>query len=120
MGPTAPPGQVTTLPYAFIAGTLHNPATGVWNIDTVDRNGHPRIKGTSSSSDKSAVAVEIDFTWSFGFFSVELAASVEARISLMMVEFSSCLLAESAMNLDNDSSIVSLRAWYKEFPLFLW
>ncbi|GKC96790.1 ribonuclease H-like domain-containing protein, partial [Tanacetum coccineum] len=34
MGPTAPPGQVTTLPYAFIARTLHNPATGVWNIDT--------------------------------------------------------------------------------------
>nr|GFA04201.1 hypothetical protein [Tanacetum cinerariifolium] len=57
-------------------------------------------------SDKSVVAVEIDFTWSFGFVSVDL----EAQISLMMIEFSSCLLVDSTINLDNDSSIVSLRA----------
>ncbi|GKC85854.1 hypothetical protein Tco_1141571 [Tanacetum coccineum] len=56
-------------------------------------------------SDKSAVAVEIDFTWSLGFVSME----PEAQISLMMFEFSSCLLADSAMNLASDSSIVSLR-----------
>ncbi|GKG09084.1 hypothetical protein Tco_0334916, partial [Tanacetum coccineum] len=56
--------------------------------------------------DKSAVAVEIDFTWSLGFISVE---PVEARISLMMFELSSCLLADSAMNLASNSSIVSLR-----------
>nr|GEW00123.1 hypothetical protein [Tanacetum cinerariifolium] len=40
-----------------------------------------------------------------------------ARISLMMVEFSSCLLADSAINLDSDSSVVSLRVVYEEFPL---
>nr|GFA94558.1 hypothetical protein [Tanacetum cinerariifolium] len=57
-------------------------------------NGYPRIKGTSSSS--------------------------EAWISLMMVEFSSCLLADSAINLDSDSSIVSLRGGCEEFPLLLW
>ncbi|GJV03145.1 hypothetical protein Tco_1336714 [Tanacetum coccineum] len=39
----------------------------------VDKNGRPRIKGTSSS--------------------------LEARISLIMFEFSSCLLADSAINL---------------------
>ncbi|GJX56772.1 hypothetical protein Tco_0286669 [Tanacetum coccineum] len=47
----------------------------------VDKNGRPRIKGTSSSS-----------------------ASVEAQISLIMLEFSSCLLAYSAINLVSDSS----------------
>nr|GEX79754.1 ribonuclease H-like domain-containing protein [Tanacetum cinerariifolium] len=34
MGPTAAPGQETTLPYAFIAGTLHDPAIGAWNMNT--------------------------------------------------------------------------------------
>ncbi|GJS00197.1 hypothetical protein Tco_0316705 [Tanacetum coccineum] len=82
----------------------------------VDRNGRPRIKGTSLSADKSDVAVEIDFTWSLGFVSVE----PEARISLMMFEFSSCLLADSAMNLASASSIVSLRAGYEEFLLLRW
>ncbi|GJU78035.1 hypothetical protein Tco_1275105 [Tanacetum coccineum] len=67
-------------------------------------------------SDKSTVAVEIDFTWSLGFVSVE----PEARISLMMFEFSSCLLADSAMNLASDSTIVSLRAGYEEFLLLRW
>ncbi|GJY01174.1 hypothetical protein Tco_0359326 [Tanacetum coccineum] len=67
-------------------------------------------------SDKSAVAVEINFTWSLGFVSVE----PEARISLMMFEFSSCLLADSVMNLDNVSSIVSLRVGYEVFPLLRW
>ncbi|GJY28548.1 hypothetical protein Tco_0404315, partial [Tanacetum coccineum] len=102
-------------------------------------------------SDKSAVAVEIDFTWSLEFVLVELgrlpkplscstlliypiysskvlidaplfliATSVEARISLMMFKFSSCLLADSTINLDNDSSIVSLRAEYEEFPSLHW
>nr|GEV07443.1 hypothetical protein [Tanacetum cinerariifolium] len=54
--------------------------------------------------------VEIEFTWSSGLVSVEL----EAQISLMMVEFSSCLLADSAINLDSDSSIVSLRELYSK------
>ncbi|GKC30983.1 hypothetical protein Tco_1038277 [Tanacetum coccineum] len=62
-------------------------------------------------SDKSTVAVEIDFTWSFGFISVEL---VEALISLIMFEFSSCLLADSTMNLANDSFTVSLCSWVHE------
>ncbi|GKC18445.1 ribonuclease H-like domain-containing protein [Tanacetum coccineum] len=35
VGPTAAPGQATTLPYAFTAGTLHDPASSAWNMDTV-------------------------------------------------------------------------------------
>nr|GFA27176.1 hypothetical protein [Tanacetum cinerariifolium] len=66
-------------------------------------------------SDKSVVAVEIDFTWSFGFVSVDL----EAQISLMMIEFSSCLLVDSTINLDNDSSIVSLRAYTFSFTFLI-
>nr|GEV39169.1 hypothetical protein [Tanacetum cinerariifolium] len=61
----------------------------------VDKNGCMRIRGTSSSS-------------------------VEARISLIMFEFSSCLIADFAINLDNDSSMLSLRSGYKEFLLFCW
>ncbi|GJS67730.1 reverse transcriptase domain-containing protein [Tanacetum coccineum] len=67
-------------------------------------------------SNKILKPVEIDFTWSLGFVSVE----PEAQISLMMFEFSSCLLADSAMNLASDSSIVSPRAGYEEFPLLRW
>ncbi|GKB29993.1 hypothetical protein Tco_0869394 [Tanacetum coccineum] len=90
-------------------------------------------------SEKSALTVEIDLTWSRGFVSVELgrllnhlscktllicpiyiskvlieapwfliAASVEARISLIMFKFSSCLLADSVMNLVSDSSRLGL------------
>ncbi|GJY77602.1 ribonuclease H-like domain-containing protein [Tanacetum coccineum] len=33
-GPTVTPGQETTLPHAFTAGTLHDPTTGAWNMDT--------------------------------------------------------------------------------------
>ncbi|GJW74468.1 hypothetical protein Tco_0133838 [Tanacetum coccineum] len=167
----------------------------------VDKNGHLRIKGTSSSSgqqelyqnryyeynkpkfcslfgkgtildnmllccvpdtaygshpihripEKLALAVEIDLTWSRGFVSVELGrlpnplscknllvcpiciskvlieapwflivASVEARISLFMFEFSSCLVADFAINLVSDSSRLGLRLGYEEFPLFHW
>ncbi|GKA38680.1 hypothetical protein Tco_0731231 [Tanacetum coccineum] len=167
----------------------------------VDKNGHLRIKRTSSSSasriftsyaslqssqpkfsshpgkgtvsdnmllccvldmaygphpiwrilEKSALAVEIDLTWSRGFVFVELGrlpnpfscktllicpiciskvlieapwffivASVEARISLIMFDFSSCLLADSIMNLVSDSSRLGLRSGYEEFPLFRW
>ncbi|GJW53812.1 hypothetical protein Tco_0097897 [Tanacetum coccineum] len=101
--------------------------------------------------EKSALAVEIDLTWSRRFVSVELDrltnplscktllicpiciskvlikahwflinASVEARISLIMFEFSSCLLADSVMNLVSDSSRLGLRSGYEEFPLFRW
>ncbi|GJZ84502.1 ribonuclease H-like domain-containing protein [Tanacetum coccineum] len=34
MGPTAPLGQATMLPYAFTTGTLHNLASGAWNFNT--------------------------------------------------------------------------------------
>ncbi|GJU65466.1 hypothetical protein Tco_1476866 [Tanacetum coccineum] len=102
-------------------------------------------------SEKSALVVEIDLTWSQWFVFVELgklpnplscktlficaiciskvlieapsfliAASVEARISLIMFEFSSCLLADSAINLASDSSRLGLRSGYEEFPLFRW
>ncbi|GJR60838.1 hypothetical protein Tco_1503000 [Tanacetum coccineum] len=60
----------------------------------VDKNGRPRIKGTSSSS--------------------------EAQISLIMFDFSSCLLANSTINLVSDSSRLGLRSGYEEFPLFRW
>ncbi|GJZ92644.1 hypothetical protein Tco_0664709 [Tanacetum coccineum] len=46
-----------------------------------------------------------------------MAASVEARNSLIIYEFSSCLFADSAMNLVSDSSNVCLRSGYEEFPL---
>ncbi|GJY05727.1 hypothetical protein Tco_0371667 [Tanacetum coccineum] len=52
----------------------------------VDKNGRPRIKGTSSS---------VGLNRSSWFL---IATSVEARISLIMFEFSSCLLADSAIN----------------------
>ncbi|GJS55129.1 hypothetical protein Tco_0628491, partial [Tanacetum coccineum] len=78
-------------------------------------------------SEKSALAVEIDLTWSRGFIFVLIearwfliAASVEARISLIMLKFSSCLLVDSAMNLVSDSSKLGLRSGYEEFPLFRW
>ncbi|GJU18884.1 alpha-amylase 3, chloroplastic-like protein [Tanacetum coccineum] len=60
----------------------------------VEKNGRLRIKGTSSSS--------------------------EAQISLIMFELSSCLLADSAINLVSDSSRLGLRSGYEEFPLFRW
>ncbi|GJX08095.1 reverse transcriptase domain-containing protein [Tanacetum coccineum] len=44
-----------------------------------------------------------------------IAASVEARISLIMLKFSSCLLVDSAMNLVSDSSKLGLRSGYEEF-----
>ncbi|GKD24716.1 ribonuclease H-like domain-containing protein, partial [Tanacetum coccineum] len=34
IGPTAPSGQATNLPYAFTAGMLHDLAFGAWNFDT--------------------------------------------------------------------------------------
>ncbi|GJW72919.1 ribonuclease H-like domain-containing protein [Tanacetum coccineum] len=33
--PTTTPGQATTLPHAFTTRTLHDLATGAWNMDTV-------------------------------------------------------------------------------------
>nr|GEX03909.1 hypothetical protein [Tanacetum cinerariifolium] len=50
-------------------------------------------------SEESALEVEIDLTWSLGFVSVELA--------------------DSAIYLDNDSSMLGLRLGYEEFLLFL-
>ncbi|GKE50404.1 ribonuclease H-like domain-containing protein, partial [Tanacetum coccineum] len=34
VGPTVSQGQATTFPHAFTAKTLHDPASGAWNIDT--------------------------------------------------------------------------------------
>ncbi|GKA46449.1 hypothetical protein Tco_1306354 [Tanacetum coccineum] len=34
VGPTVAPERETTLPHAFTARTLHDPATGAWNMDT--------------------------------------------------------------------------------------
>ncbi|GJU74307.1 hypothetical protein Tco_1265712 [Tanacetum coccineum] len=77
--------------------------------------------------EKSVLAVEIDLTWSRGFVFVLIeapwfliAALVEARISLIMLEFSSCLLADYAINLVSDSFRLGLQSGYEEFPLFCW
>ncbi|GKD80268.1 hypothetical protein Tco_1342889 [Tanacetum coccineum] len=48
-----------------------------------------------------------------------MAASVEARISLIKLEFSSYLFADSLINLLRVSSIYCLRSWYEGFALFL-
>ncbi|GJW74203.1 reverse transcriptase domain-containing protein [Tanacetum coccineum] len=48
------------------------------------------------------------------------AASVEARISLIMLEFYSCLFADSPINLLRVPSIDCLHSWYEGFALFLW
>ncbi|GKC20780.1 hypothetical protein Tco_1022930 [Tanacetum coccineum] len=49
-----------------------------------------------------------------------MATSVEARISLIELEFSSCLFADSLINLLRVSSIDCLHSWYEGFALFLW
>ncbi|GKB33168.1 hypothetical protein Tco_0872569 [Tanacetum coccineum] len=49
-----------------------------------------------------------------------IVASVEAQISLIMFEFSSCLIADSTINLVSDSSRLGLRSGYEEFTLFRW
>ncbi|GKB27436.1 ribonuclease H-like domain-containing protein [Tanacetum coccineum] len=38
MGPTVAPGHETTLPHALTIGTLHDLATGAWNMDTCARS----------------------------------------------------------------------------------
>ncbi|GKE54584.1 hypothetical protein Tco_1489740, partial [Tanacetum coccineum] len=48
-----------------------------------------------------------------------MAASVEAQISLIKLEFSSCLFADSLMNLLKVSSIDCLRSGYEGLALFL-
>ncbi|GKA66677.1 hypothetical protein Tco_0766485 [Tanacetum coccineum] len=60
--------------------------------------------------ESASIVVEIDLTWSLGFVSVELA-SIEARISLIKLEFSSCLFADSLINLLRVSSIDYFRSW---------
>ncbi|GKC58327.1 hypothetical protein Tco_1085925 [Tanacetum coccineum] len=47
-----------------------------------------------------------------------MAASVVAQNSLIKLEFSSCLFADSLMNLLRVSFIDCLRSWYKGFALF--
>nr|GFA11003.1 hypothetical protein [Tanacetum cinerariifolium] len=56
-------------------------------------------------ADELALAVEIDFTWSFGFDYVE-----PGRPPIPL----------SSMNLVSDSSNVYLRSGYEEFPLLRW
>ncbi|GKA38307.1 hypothetical protein Tco_0730858 [Tanacetum coccineum] len=46
-----------------------------------------------------------------------MAASVEARISLIKLEFSSCLFIDSLINFLRVSSIDFLRSWYEGFAL---
>nr|GEW93630.1 hypothetical protein [Tanacetum cinerariifolium] len=53
--------------------------------------------------------VKIDLTWSLGLVSIELA-SIEARMALIKLEFSSCLFSDSLINLLRVSSIDYLRS----------
>ncbi|GKB97889.1 hypothetical protein Tco_0984026 [Tanacetum coccineum] len=48
-----------------------------------------------------------------------MIASVEARISLIKLEFSSCLFADSLMNFLRVSSIDCLHSWNEGLALFL-
>ncbi|GKG42172.1 hypothetical protein Tco_0476470, partial [Tanacetum coccineum] len=48
-----------------------------------------------------------------------MATSVVAQISLIKLEFSSCLFANSLINLLRVSSIDFLLSWYEGFTLFL-
>ncbi|GKC93591.1 hypothetical protein Tco_1159033, partial [Tanacetum coccineum] len=68
--------------------------------------------------ESTSIVIEIDLTWSLGFVLVELAF-VEAWISLIKLEFSSCLFADSLMNLLRVSSIDCLRSWNEGLALFL-
>ncbi|GKA17759.1 ribonuclease H-like domain-containing protein [Tanacetum coccineum] len=45
-------GQETTLPHAFTAGTLHNPATGAWNMDTGREVPHHLVSNNFISCNK--------------------------------------------------------------------
>ncbi|GJT89239.1 putative reverse transcriptase domain-containing protein [Tanacetum coccineum] len=65
--------------------------------------------------ESASIMVEIDLTWSLGFISVELAFVV-AWISLIKLEFSSCLFIDSLMNLLRVSSIDYLRTWTVKYP----
>ncbi|GKB54984.1 hypothetical protein Tco_0905737, partial [Tanacetum coccineum] len=59
--------------------------------------------------ESASIVVEIDLTWSLGFILVKLAYVV-AQISLIKLEFSSCLFADSLMNLLRVSSIDCLHS----------
>ncbi|GKF32392.1 hypothetical protein Tco_0102190 [Tanacetum coccineum] len=48
-----------------------------------------------------------------------MAASIVSWISLIKLEFSPCLFADSLMNLLRVSSIDCLHSWYEGFALFL-
>ncbi|GJS90653.1 hypothetical protein Tco_0773289 [Tanacetum coccineum] len=69
--------------------------------------------------ESASTIVEIDLTWSLGLVLVELA-SIEARIFLIKLDVSSCLFADSLINLLRVSSIDCLHSWYEGFALFLW
>ncbi|GJR20609.1 hypothetical protein Tco_0969136 [Tanacetum coccineum] len=71
------------------------------------------LKGTTSEMLCAVVLIE-------ALYGVLMAASGKARSSLIMFEFSSCLLADSAINLVSDSSRLGLQSGYEEFPLFCW
>ncbi|GJU11683.1 hypothetical protein Tco_1134079 [Tanacetum coccineum] len=74
-------------------------------VDTVYWEDPIRRIGYESAS----ITVEIDLTWSLGVLIDApwflMAASVEARIYLIKLEFSSCLFADSLINLLRGSSI---------------
>nr|GEX17334.1 hypothetical protein [Tanacetum cinerariifolium] len=73
---------------------------------------HKGACGKGDGNDKDITKVLIE---ALGFL---ITASVEAQISLIMFEFSLCLLADFAINLVSDSSRLGVRSGYVEFPLF--
>ncbi|GKG12137.1 hypothetical protein Tco_0346374, partial [Tanacetum coccineum] len=75
--------------------------------------------------EKSALAVEIDLTWSRGFVFVELGRLPNPlsfkTLLICPICISKVLIeADSAMYLVSDSSRLGLRSGYEEFPLFCW
>ncbi|GKE92905.1 hypothetical protein Tco_1574000 [Tanacetum coccineum] len=88
------------------------------NANNEDGNGSD--ESSSKSDDDNLLIcpiwiskVLIDAPW------LRMAASAEARISLIKLEFSSCLFADSLMNLLRVSYIDCLRSWYEGLALFL-
>ncbi|GJZ45808.1 hypothetical protein Tco_0593404 [Tanacetum coccineum] len=68
-------------------------------------------------SEKFALAVEIDLTWSRGFVFVELGRLPNLLSCKTLLI---CPISDSAINVISDSSRLGLRSGYKEFPLFRW
>ncbi|GJY82861.1 hypothetical protein Tco_0496237, partial [Tanacetum coccineum] len=72
-------------------------------------------------SKKSALAVEVDLTWSRGVCLYRAGQASKPSFLQDLAYLSDLYLqADSAINLVTDSSKLDLQSGYKEFPLFRW